>query len=61
MGYKLQWLQELLDIMLKAIMNLKDFPSRSMDRRDQTLIDLVMTLDLGKIVLYTVSYNDFLQ
>jgi hypothetical protein len=31
-----------------------------MDRRDQTLIGLVMTLDLGKLVLFFLSYNDFL-
>ena len=60
MGYKLQSLRELLVIMLKVTINLKGFPSRPIDRRDQTLIGLVMTLDLGKIVLFFLSYNHFL-
>ena len=46
--------------MLKVTMNPKGFRSRSMGRRDQTRIGLVMTLDLGKILLFFVSYNHFL-
>ena len=46
--------------MLKVTINLKGFPSRSMGRRDQTLIGLVMILYFGKIVLFFISYNYFL-